>query len=334
MSEPGRAPAGSVPGGRSMRARFLRRLVTEKPLGTVGAVITLLLLLTGVFADLLAPYGFNETEVGEFLEPPSRQFWLGTDNLGRDVLSRVIYGARISMVVGISATAVSTLIATAIGVLCGYLGGKFDLLVQRFVDGWMCLPYLPILMVVMAIVGPGLLGLIIVMGVSGGIGGSRFSRSVVINIKENAYLEASLAVGSSTSRMLLRHVLPNIMAPIIISFSLAVPGVILGEASLSFLGFGIPAPAPSWGGMLSGSGRRFMFNAPWMVIWPGLALSIVVYGVNMFGDAVRDLLDPRLRGGAGSYRAHGAKKARGSTGGGIAGAARGRVPATREGGHP
>ena len=296
--------------GDSGVGRFFRRLVTEKPLGTVGAVITLLLLLTGIFADVLAPYGFNETEVGDFLQPPSRQFWLGTDNLGRDVLSRVIYGARISMVVGLAATTVSTLISTAIGLLCGYWGGKFDLVVQRFVDGWMCLPYLPILMVVMAIVGPGLLGLIIVMGVSGGIGGSRFSRSVVINIKENSYLEASVAIGGSTSRVLFRHILPNILAPIIISFSLAVPGVILGEASLSFLGFGIPPPAPSWGGMLSGSGRRFMFNAPWMVIWPGLALSIVVYGVNMFGDAVRDLLDPRLRGGAGSYRAQGSRRRR------------------------
>ena len=305
--------AGSAGSGARGGALFLRRLMTEKPLGTVGAAITVLLLLTGIFADLLAPYGFNETEVGDFLEPPSAQFWLGTDNLGRDVLSRVIYGARISMIVGIAATAVSTLIATVIGVLCGYLGGKFDLVVQRFVDGWMCLPYLPILMVVMAIVGPGMLGLIIVMGVSGGIGGSRFSRSVVINIKENSYLEASIAIGGSTSRVLLRHILPNILAPIIISFSLAVPGVILGEASLSFLGFGIPPPAPSWGGMLSGSGRRFMFNAPWMVIWPGLALSIVVYGVNMFGDAVRDLLDPRLRGGAGSYRGQATKRGRGKS---------------------
>lgn len=291
------------------QTNFLKRLVKEKPLGTVGAIITLLLLLTGIFADFLAPYGFNETEVGDFLESPSKNFWLGTDNLGRDILSRVIYGARISMIVGLAATTVSTLIATTIGVLCGYLGGRFDLIVQRFVDGWMCLPYLPILMVVMAIVGPGLLGLIIVMGFWGGISGSRFSRSIVINIKENSYVQASVAVGSSTRRILLRHILPNILAPIIISFSLAVPGVILGEAALSFLGFGIPAPAPSWGGMLSGSGRRFMFMAPWMVIWPGLALSIVVYGVNMFGDAVRDLLDPRLRGGAGSYSAKGKRKA-------------------------
>ena len=309
-----RGTTETVGSGARGGTQFLRRLMTEKPLGTVGAVITLLLLLTGVFADLLAPYGFNATEAGDFLEPPSRQFWLGTDNLGRDVLSRVIYGARISMIVGIAATTVSTVIATAIGVLSGYLGGKFDLVVQRFVDGWMCLPYLPILMVVMAIVGPGMLGLIIVMGVSGGIGGSRFSRSVVINIKESSYLEASIAIGGSTSRVLLRHILPNILAPIIISFSLTVPGVILGEASLSFLGFGIPPPAPSWGGMLSGSGRRFMFNAPWMVIWPGLALSIVVYGVNMFGDAVRDLLDPRLRGGAGSYRVHGTKQDRKAAG--------------------
>jgi peptide/nickel transport system permease protein len=300
---------------RSPQPSFLVRLVKEKPLGTVGAVITLLLLLTGIFADLLAPYGFNETQVGEFLAPPSAGFWLGTDNLGRDILSRVIYGARISMIVGLAATTLSTLISTTIGVLCGYLGGTFDLIVQRFVDGWMCLPYLPILMIVMAIVGPGMSGLIIVMGVWGGISGSRFSRSVVINIKGNVYVQAAVAVGSSTRRVLLRHILPNILAPIIISFSLAVPGVILGEAALSFLGFGIPAPAPSWGGMLSGSGRRFMYMAPWMVIWPGLALSIVVYGINMFGDAVRDLLDPRLRGGAGRYDV-GAKSSKKSIKGG------------------
>ena len=285
----------------SWLVNFLIRLVKEKPLGTIGAVITLLLLLTGIFADLLAPYGYNETQVGDFLAAPSASFWLGTDNLGRDLFSRVIFGARISMIVGLAATSLSTLLATTIGMLCGYFGGKFDLIVQRFVDGWMCLPYLPILMVVMALVGPGMLGLIIVMGIWSGIGGSRFPRSVVISIKENAYVEAAVAIGCPTRRILTRHILPNIMAPIIISFSLAVPGVILGEAALSFLGFGIPPPTPSWGGMLSGSGRIYMFQAPWMVIWPGLALSIVVYGINMFGDAVRDLLDPRLRGGVGRY---------------------------------
>jgi len=280
---------------------FAIRLVKEKPLGTVGLVITLILLFIGIFADFLAPFGMNEAQPTDTLAPPSARFWLGTDNSGRDLLSRVIFGARISVIVGLVATVLHTLISVFIGVLSGYFGGKFDLIVQRFVDAWMCLPWLVLAMVMMNIIGPGILGVIIVLGISWGIGGSRVIRSAVIGIKENVYVEAAKAIGCPTSRILTRHILPNIMAPIIVSFSMTVPGVILAEATLSFLGFGIPPPMPSWGGMLSGMGRMFMFKAPWMAIWPGLALATVVYGVNMFGDAVRDLLDPRLRGGVGRY---------------------------------
>ncbi|MBA7599421.1 Oligopeptide transport system permease protein OppC [subsurface metagenome] len=280
---------------------FFIRLVKEKPLGTVGLVITLILLFIGIFADFIAPFGMNEAQPTDTLAPPSARFWLGTDNSGRDILSRVIFGARISVIVGLAATVLHTLISVFIGVLSGYFGGKFDLIVQRFVDAWMCLPWLVLAMVMMNIIGPGILGVIIVLGISWGIGGSRVIRSAVIGIKENVYVEAAKAIGCPTSRILTRHILPNIMAPIIVSFSMTVPGVILAEATLSFLGFGIPPPMPSWGGMLSGMGRMFMFKAPWMAIWPGLALATVVYGVNMFGDAVRDLLDPRLRGGVGRY---------------------------------
>jgi len=287
---------------------FFIRLLKEKPLGTVGAVITLLLLLTGIFADFLAPYGYNEM-TGEFLAGPTSGFWLGTDNLSRDLLSRVIYGARVSVIVGLAAPAMSTLIGIVIGVTSGYAGGKFDLVVQRFVDAVMCLPWLVLLMVLMSLLGTSKWTLVLCMGGVWGITGSRFSRSVVISIKENVYVAAAKAIGCPTSRILTRHILPNIMAPIVIGFTASVPGVILAEASLSFLGFGIPPPEPSWGGMLSGSGRRFMFLNPWMVIWPGLALSTVVYGINMFGDAVRDLLDPRLRGGAGRYGARAKKEA-------------------------
>jgi peptide/nickel transport system permease protein len=289
---------------------FVIRLVREKPLGTVGLVITLILLFTGIFADFIAPFGMNEAQPADTLAPPSARFWLGTDNSGRDILSRVIFGARISVIIGLAATALHTLVSVFIGVLSGYIGGKFDLVVQRFVDAWMCLPWLVLAMVMMNIIGPGMLGLIIVLGISWGIGGSRLMRSAVIGIKENVYIEASRAIGCPTSRILTRHILPNIMAPIIVSFSMTVPGVILAEATLSFLGFGIPPPMPSWGGMLSGMGRMFMFKAPWMVIWPGLALAIVVYGINMFGDAVRDLLDPRMRGGAGRYGVRAKKEAK------------------------
>jgi len=277
------------------------RLLKEKPLGTIGLVITLLLLFTGIFADFLAPYGMNEVDAGPSLLGPSARFWLGTDNMGRDLLSRIIFGARISVIVGLSASAAATFLSVVIGILSGYISGKFDLLVQRFIDGWMCLPPLIILILIISVTGAGMWPIIIIMGIGGGIGSTRLIRSAVIAVRENVYVQAAVAIGCPTTRILTRHILPNIMAPIIILFSIQVPSMIMGEASLSFLGFGIPAPAPSWGGMLSGSARSYMFLAPWMAIWPGLALSTVVYGVNMFGDAVRDILDPRLRGGIGRY---------------------------------
>jgi len=195
----------------------------------------------------------------------------------------------------------ATLVATFIGILCGYIGGKFDLIVQRFVDAWMSLPSLVLFMVIISLIGPSMLSLIIVLGVSAGIGGSRVMRSAVIGVRENTYVAAAVAIGCPISRILTQHILPNIMAPLIIQLSVQVPAIVLTEASLSFLGFGIPPPASSWGNMLGGPGRYYMHQAPWMAIWPGLALAIVVYGVNMFGDAVRDILDPRLRGGVGRY---------------------------------
>ena len=279
----------------------MTRLRREKPLGMVGAAITVLLLLIGILADLLAPYGMNEVFRRELLVEPSAKFWLGTDNFGRDILSRIIYGARISVVVGLSASAIAAVSSAIIGTVSGYVGGRFDLWMQRFVDAWMSLPGLVLLIFMISVVGPGMIQLIVVLGLLLGIGGSRVIRSAVISIKDNEYVSAAVAVGSRTSELLLRHILPNIMASIIIQFTTNAPQVILIEASLSFLGYGIPPPAPSWGSMLGFNARRYMFQAWWMVVWPGVALSVVVFGVNMFGDAVRDLLDPKLRGGAGRY---------------------------------
>jgi len=286
---------------RYLLVDLLIRLVREKPLGTVGGVIVLVLLFTGICADFLAPYGMNEANLDIIMVPPSAQHWLGTDNLGRDMLSRIIYGARISMYVGLAGAALDVVVATLIGAISGFIGGKFDLIVQRFVDAWMCFPPLFIMLSVMALLGPGLLSVILVLGMLAGIGASRVVRSAVISIKSNEYVEAAEAIGCPKQQMLVRHILPNIMAPIIIIFTVAMGGMILYEATLSFLGFGVPPPEPSWGGMLSGPGRYQMYSAPWMAIWPGFALAIVVYGINMFGDAVRDLLDPRLRGGLGRY---------------------------------
>jgi len=292
---------------RSFLVDLVIRLVKEKPLGTVGLVITLLLLFTAIFADWLAPYGMNEM-TGTYKVPPSPGFWLGTDNLSRDLLTRIIFGARVSVIVGLAASTICSVVAVIIGMVSGYIGGKFDLIVQRFVDAIFCFPSLILSIVLISMVGASIWNLIIVIGIVWGIITSRIPRSAVIGIKENVYVQAAVAIGCPTTRILARHILPNIMALVIVQFSINLPAIILTEASLSFLGFGIPPPTPSWGGMLSLSGRAYMFIAPWMAIWPGLALAIVVYGVNMFGDALRDLLDPRLRGGAGRYGVREAEK--------------------------
>lgn len=286
---------------RSFLVESLSRLVKEKPLGTIGAIITLLLLLTGIFANFLAPYGMNETHMAEKLQAPSAKYWLGTDHLGRDLLTRVIFGARTSVIVGLAASILATIFSLLIGTISGYVGGKLDMAVQRIVDVVMSFPSLILLMVLMILLGQGLMQVVIVLAIRWGIVGSRIIRGSVIGIRENVYADAAEAIGCSATRIIIRHIIPNIMAPTIILFTTRVPNVILVEASLSFLGFGIPPPMPSWGGMLSGSGRAYMHLAPWMAIWPGLALAIVVYGINMFGDAVRDILDPRLRGGVGRY---------------------------------
>ncbi|MFC1987902.1 ABC transporter permease [Chloroflexota bacterium] len=277
------------------------RLIREKPLGTVGGIIVLIMFIVGIFADFLAPYGYNVINLADRLDAPSARYLLGTDNLGRDLLSRIIYGARISMMVGLFSAAIEASMATLIGTVSGFFGGKTDLIIQRVVDAWMTLPGLVIYMTIMSIVGPGLLQVILVLGLSGSIKSSRVLRSAVIGIKENIYVEAGKAIGATSRRILTRYILPNIMAPVIIIFTINVGKNILSEATLSFLGFGIPPPVPSWGGMLSGSGRQYMLQAPWMALWPGLALATAVYGINMLGDAVRDLLDPRLRGGLGRY---------------------------------
>ncbi len=281
---------------------LLVRLVKQKPLGTVGGVIVLILLITGVFADLLAPYGFNEIKLVDRLDPPSAAHWLGCDNLGRDLLSRIINGARISMIVSLSATSISLVVGTFVAVISGYLGGKIDIVTQRFVDAVMAIPTLFFLLSVMAILGPGMAQVIVCLGMHSGFGaGTRTIRSVVISVKENVYVEAAKAIGAKDARILVRHIVPNVSPIMIIRFTLTMGHMIISEATLSFLGFGIPPPFPSWGGMLSGAGRQYMMQAPWMLLWPGMCLFMVVYGINMLGDAVRDLLDPRLRGGLGRY---------------------------------
>ena len=293
---------------RGRFADFWIRLFKEKPLGTACGVIILLLILVALFADVLAPYPYKEMHLMDRLSGPSFQYLLGTDQMGRDLFSRLIVGARLSILVGLAATTLNVVIAVLIGGISGFVGGKFDLAVQRFVDAWMAFPGLLLLLTVMSIVGRGLFQIIVVLGVVGGISGSRVIRSAVIGIKENDYFLAAQAVGTPTNRILNRHVLPNIMAPVIIIFSINIGGVIMSLAALGFLGYGLPPTIPDWGGMLSREGRRYMEQAPWLALWPGLCLTIAVYSFNMFGDALRDLLDPRLRGGEGRYGATGKRK--------------------------
>ena len=288
---------------RGRFANFFIRLLKEKPLGIAGGIIIVLLILVSIFADVLAPYRYTEMHLVDRLQGASARYLLGTDQLGRDLLSRLIVGARISMLVGLAATTLNVVVAVLIGGTSGFLGGKVDLLVQRFIDAWIAFPGLLLLLTIMSIVGRGLPQIIVVLGVSGGIGASRVVRAAVIGIKENDYFLAARAAGTPTSQILVRHVLPNITAPVIIIFSINIGGVIVSEASLSFLGFGLPIEVPSWGGMLSSDGRRYMEQAPWLALWPGFALTITVYSLNMLGDALRDLLDPRLRGGGGGLGA-------------------------------
>ena len=275
---------------RAGPAYFFIRLFKEKPLGTACGIIILLLILVAIFADVLAPYGSSEVHLVDILKAPSARYLLGTDQLGRDFLSRIIYGARISILVGLTATNLNVVVAVLIGGTARFFGGKLDLAVQRFVDAWMCFPGLLLLLTAMSIVGKGLLQIILVLGISGGIVGSRVVRGAVIAIKENVYFQAAEAIGSSRWRTFIRHVLPNIAAPVIIIFSINIGGVIISEASLSFLGFGLPPKIPSWGGLLSREGRKYMEQAPWLALFPGLALTIVVYCFNMFGDAVRAVM--------------------------------------------
>lgn len=290
------------PKRRSFLVDLLVRLFKEKPLGAVGGVIVLAMLLIGLFADLLAPYGINESHLADRLSGPSAQYLMGTDNLGRDILSRVIHGARTSMIVAVGGVCINLVVATTIGAISGFIGGKLDLVVQRFVDAFTSFPWLLLVLTVMALVGNGLAQVTITLGVLYGFGYVRVVRGAVIGTRQSVYVEAAAAVGCSTRRMLARHILPNIAPVVVVVSTISMGYFILAEASLSFLGFGVPPPQPSWGGMLSGSGMVYMLLNPWMALWPGLALGIVVYGMNMLGDAMRDLLDPRLRGGVGRYK--------------------------------
>jgi peptide/nickel transport system permease protein len=276
---------------------LLIQLLRTKPLGAFGGALVLAMVIIAVFAPIIAPYSPSQIHGDRIVSPPSRTFYLGSDALARDVFSRIVYGARVSLTVGLGAVGLSILFSTLIGVLSGYFGGILDTIVQRCVDAIMSFPWLIIMLTVMAILGPGMLNVILALALAGFAGGSRVIRSSVLAIKESEYVMAARATGCRHGTILLRHILPNVAAPIIVLATLGLGNVILAEAALSFLGFGVPPPAPSWGRMLSGDGLDYMLQGPWLAVFPGLAISAAVFGFNMLGDALRDLLDPRLTGG-------------------------------------
>ena len=268
----------------------------KKPLGAVCAFVLVVFLLSALFASVVAPHDPNVQYGGQTLLSSTRQFWMGTDHLGRDVFSRILYGARISITVGFCAVLIGTTGGVTIGLISGYRGGKLDLYSQRLIDAWQSFPSLILVLTLVSMLGASLLNVCIAIGIGSMPGTSRLVRSTVLSVKENDFVLAAHSLGAGTPRILLRHILPNVMAPIIIAATVSLGGAILAESSLSFLGLGVPPPTPTWGGMLSQEGRAYMLSNPWLAIWPGVTIMAVVMSFNLFGDALRDVWDPRLRG--------------------------------------
>jgi peptide/nickel transport system permease protein len=276
--------------------RAIGHFCREKPLGAFGGFLVLFLVVVAALAPLIAPYGYADQVLTERLQGASRDHLFGTDNLGRDILSRVIYGARVSVVVGFGGMLIGTVFATSLGLASAYIGGAFDKFFQRFIDVWQSFPGLILLIALVQVIGQGQFQIMMALGILGTAGPSRVIRSAVLVVKTNPYIEAGKTIGAGHARLIRSYVLPNVLPFIIIGASLRVGGIILAEASLSFLGFGVAPPFPSWGQMLSYAGRNWMVHRPEIAFFPGLAITLAVFGFNVLGDGLRDVLDPRLRG--------------------------------------
>ncbi|HEX2275896.1 MAG: ABC transporter permease [Candidatus Tectomicrobia bacterium] len=270
--------------------------VLKKPLGALGAFLLFSFIFVAIFAPWLATHDPDLNNYRARVKPPSAEHWFGTDNFGRDIYSRVVYGARISLYVGVLATLIGTSIGAFTGLISGFLGGRVDQVVQRIADVMFTIPGLVLAMAIVTMLGPSMLNVVIAISIPRIPDTNRVIRSAVLSAKESLYVDAAHAVGCANWRIMLQHILPNVTAPYIVIASAGLSGAILAEASLSFLGLGVPPPAPSWGRMLSTEGMRFFETAIWMAIFPGVFISAAVFGANLFGDALRDVLDPKLRG--------------------------------------
>src|SRR5579863_4714356 len=284
------ANLAELPEDRPWR-RALRRLVRRRG-AMVGLGVVLFFVLIAIFADHVAPYGPTVTDWGAVRKAPSLAHWFGTDEIGRDVLSRVIFGARASLMAGVISVLISLSFGVPIGLLSGYVGGFLDGLLMRIVDAMLACPFLILAIALAAFLGPNLTNAMIAIGISAMPAFIRLTRAQTLSTKVEDYVEAAKAVGNPHYRIVLRHILPNILAPIMVQATLAIAAAIIAEASLSFLGLGQQPPDPSWGSMLN-TAKNFLSQAPWMALWPGLAIFVLVLSLNLFGDGLRDALDPR-----------------------------------------
>jgi peptide/nickel transport system permease protein len=280
-------------GAHARRAPALRRLV-RRPAAAAGFAVVALFVVIAVAAPLIAPYDPLQTSWTAIRKAPSAAHWLGTDEIGRDVLSRVIFGARASLLAGLVSVVIALVIGVPIGMLAGYAGGATDAVISRLTDAMLACPFLILAIALAAFLGPSLTNAMIAIGISSTPVFVRLTRGQVINVKVEEYILAARAIGNSPLRVAVRHVLPNIIAPLIVQATLATAAAIIAEASLSFLGLGQQPPAPSWGSMLN-TAKNYVDNAPWMAIWPGLSIFVLVLSFNLVGDGLRDTLDPRSR---------------------------------------
>jgi oligopeptide transport system permease protein len=270
-----------------------RRLLRNR-LAVVGGVVVVLLCLIAIFADFLAPYSYTKTNFGRLNETPTRDYPLGTDNLGRDMLSRMIYGARVSMLVGLGAQVIVVAIGVPIGALSGFVGGRTDILLTRFIDVMYAFPRLLFVILVMSMLGAGLTNIFIAIGLTGWVSIARQTRAQVLALKAKEFVEGARALGGRSGRVLLRHVLPNALTPIVVAVTFGIPEAIFTEAALSFIGVGINPPTPSWGQMV-GEGQQYLRSAWHLCVFPSIAIAITMLSFTFLGDGVRDALDPKLK---------------------------------------
>jgi peptide/nickel transport system permease protein len=271
--------------------RFARR----KPLGAAGAAIVILMALVAVFASSVAPYDPLQTNYGQMFAPPSAAHWLGTDSFGRDVLSRIIFGSRTALLVGFGASVIGATLGLVIGTASGYFGGRIDMIVQRVLDVFLSFPLIILALAVVAILGTGTFKVILAILVPMVPRAARVCRSSALAIRETPYVDAARACGFGHLRIILRHMVPNVIPPYLIVLTAFLGQAILLEASLSFLGLGVQEPTAAWGLMLQGGAEEYAESAPWIPLFPGVAISLSVFAFNLFGDSLRDVLDPKLR---------------------------------------